>query len=591
VGNPERLAARANAGTVDETPAGDMSHASDFASSSIRWPDQFRGLFERVAAAHGHLVEDALRELQVADVPAKLKPFFDHVGVESVQASFMLVPLIFLAAADASGGVTEAHVEALPILLLGMEAVAINDDAVDRTPTRSGRTSFPMRFGHASATPFTGALLMLMAERSKKCPVAFVDRMVNYHLHLCSMVLWEWQNVYPTPERFQAWLQNRYDETRITVEYTMDSALALNGLPRLPRAAIEPFSRIFQDVDDIVNLVERRDELGENDDLRMGVVTRPLLLTLERVPSLDADVELFWEHYRPLRDASIIDFQERQVEVGDKTQALHHAIRAMLLEIGVPETVRCMLADADRCVLETPEALRPFMRELVLTIMDRLRHCGHAALDRLLDEGSPPEQDVEESGPLPLHSICVYSSSSDVIDPAYREGAVALGAALGRRGMRLVFGGSNTGLMGVVARAVKDHGGEITGVIPEIMRGTPYVYDGANEIVAAKDLRARKAEMEARADAFVVLPGGLGTLDELLEVLAAKQMHFHEKPIVLLNVNGFYEPLANLFEHLFRERFASAEHHRNLYHLADDIEDALSYLDTYAPPPFPARWF
>jgi uncharacterized protein (TIGR00730 family) len=568
-----------------------MANATDFASRSIRWPDQFRGLFERVTATHGHLLEEALCELQAAHIPAKLRPFFDHVSVESQQPSFMLVPLIFLAAAEASGGVRQAHVDALPILLLGMEAVAINDDAVDRTPVRSGRTSFPMRFGHPSATPFTGALLMLMTERSKKCPAAFVEKMVQYHLHLCSMVLWEWQNVYPTSETFEAWLENRYGETRITVEYTIDSALALNGLAPLPRAAIEPFSRIFQDVDDIVNVVERRDELGENDDLRMGVVTRPLLLTLERVPALHTDVERLWEHYRPLRDASIIDFQERQADVGDKTRALHDAIRSALLEIGVPETVRCMLAEVSRCVQETPEALRPFMRELVLTIMERLRGCGNAALARLLDEGSALDEEPVKSGTRPLRAICVYSSSSNVIDPAYREGAAALGAALGRRGMRLVFGGSNTGLMGVVAQAVKDHGGQITGVIPEIMRGSAIVYEGANEIVATKDLRARKAEMESRADAFVALPGGLGTLDELFEVLAAKQMHFHGKPIVLLNVNGFYEPLVSLLEHLFRERFASAEHHRHLYHLADDIDDALAYLDTYAPPPFPARWF
>lgn len=193
-----------------------------------------------------------------------------------------------------------------------------------------------------------------------------------------------------------------------------------------------------------------------------------------------------------------------------------------------------------------------------------------------------------EQSPL---SICVYSSSSDKVDSAYLDVAVALGAAIGRRGDRLVFGGGNTGLMGLVAQAVKDHGGEVVGVIPEVMRGTPYVFDRADEIVTTKDLRARKAEMETRADAFVALPGGLGTLDELIEVLAAKQLQFHEKPIVLLNCKGFYEPLAVLFEHLFRERFASDEHHRHLYHLACDIEEALSYIDSYAPRPFPIKWF
>lgn len=191
----------------------------------------------------------------------------------------------------------------------------------------------------------------------------------------------------------------------------------------------------------------------------------------------------------------------------------------------------------------------------------------------------------------PPQSICVYSSSSDTVDPTYFELATALGAAIGRRGDRLVFGGSNTGLMGVVARSVKDHGGEVVGVIPEVLRGTPYVFDLADEIVTAKDLRARKAEMEARSDAFVALPGGLGTLDELIEILAAKQLQFHRKPLVLVNFKGFYEPLAVFFEHLFRERFASAEHHRPLYHLADDVEETLAYIDAYAPAPFPVKWF
>jgi uncharacterized protein (TIGR00730 family) len=191
----------------------------------------------------------------------------------------------------------------------------------------------------------------------------------------------------------------------------------------------------------------------------------------------------------------------------------------------------------------------------------------------------------------PPWSICVYSSSSDAVDAAYFELATALGAAIAGRGDRLVFGGSNTGLMGTVAKSAKDHGGEVVAVLLEGMQGTPYVFDRADEIVAAKDLRARKAEMEARADAFVALPGGLGTLDELIEILAAKQLQFHQKPLVLVSFKGFYEPLAAFFEHLFRERFASAEHHRHLYHLADGVEEALSYLDAYAPPSFPIKWF
>ena len=118
------------------------------------------------------------------------------------------------------------------------------------------------------------------------------------------------------------------------------------------------------------------------------------------------------------------------------------------------------------------------------------------------------------------------------------------------------------------------------------MRGTPYVFERSTEVVVTRDLRTRKAAMEARADAFVVLPGGFGTLDETLEIVAAKQMHMHRKPIVFVNAKGFWEPLTALFEHLFRERFASAQHHRHLYHLAQEPEGVFAYLDSYVPPPF-----
>jgi len=142
-----------------------------------------------------------------------------------------------------------------------------------------------------------------------------------------------------------------------------------------------------------------------------------------------------------------------------------------------------------------------------------------------------------------------------------------------------------------VAHAAYKHGAQVVSVIPEVMRGTPYVFEHTHELVVTSDLRARKAAMEARADAFVVLPGGLGTLDESLEILASKQMHMHRKPIVFVNAKGFWEPLVALFEHLFRERFASQQHHRQLYHLAPDPEGVFAYLDSYAPPPFPAKWF
>lgn len=565
---------------------------------SLSFPDSFRGMFHRIEPTCRPLLEDALRKVHGMPVPAELRPFFAHVTTESPQPSYVLLPLIFLAAAEASGGITQKHIDSLPTLLLGMEVIAVIDDTVDRTPMRSGRMSFPRRFGDVSSTPFTGALLMLMAGCSKSCPSEILEPTIQCHLDLFSMWLWERQNTYPDRALFDEWLERRYEETAVVVDLIINGSLALNGRPPLPRAAVQGISRIFQDVDDVVSIAESREEQGENDDLQMGVITRPLLLTLARVPSLADRVELLWQRYRPLYDASLVELERRHTEVAAEARPIRDGIRAEMLEVGVPETVRRMLGDLRTCVRETQAPLQPFMRELALSTIERLRACGRGDLNRLLDQGLADEPDARGSRPraslggtAARRSVCVFSSSSDALAPAYFAAASELAASMARRGHRLVFGGGNTGLMGAMARSAQEHGGEVVGVIPEIMQGTPYVYDRADEIVVAKDLRARKAAMEARADAFVVLPGGFGTLNEALEILAAKQMRLHDKPVVLLNAGGFYGPLVALFEHLFRERFASCEHHGDIYHLAGDVADALSYLDGYEPRPFPARWF
>lgn len=188
-----------------------------------------------------------------------------------------------------------------------------------------------------------------------------------------------------------------------------------------------------------------------------------------------------------------------------------------------------------------------------------------------------------------MAAICVYCSSSNAVDPSYFELARALGAAIARRGHTLVFGGVEMGLMGELARGARAGGGHIVGVVPEIGRDNPYVFD-ADEVVYTPDLRARKQVMDKRADHFVALPGGFGTLDEVFEMLALKQLTFHQRPIVLLDHRGYYRPLVDLLEHMFREGFASAEHHRQLYGVVATVEQLFEYLDEYRPPKVPLQW-
>ncbi len=179
-----------------------------------------------------------------------------------------------------------------------------------------------------------------------------------------------------------------------------------------------------------------------------------------------------------------------------------------------------------------------------------------------------------------IEHICVYCSSSNHIDGRYVEVAEATGRLLAGRGYTLVYGGGNVGLMGVLARAVHDHGGRVVGVIPEALKAREGVaYDVADQLITTTTMQKRKAIMFTRADAFLVLPGGFGTLEEFLEVLTLRQLGYHDKPIALVNAEGFYDPLLELFEHFFRERFARA-HSRRLYHVASDPEAALRHLET-----------
>lgn len=188
-----------------------------------------------------------------------------------------------------------------------------------------------------------------------------------------------------------------------------------------------------------------------------------------------------------------------------------------------------------------------------------------------------------------LQSVCVYASSSNAVAPAYLAAAEALGREIAARGLTLVYGGGDLGLMGAVARGVRSGDGYIIGIMPEPLIAKGINCDIADEVLVPRDLRERKAWMEARADAFVALPGGFGTLEELFEILTLRQLQAHTKPVVLLNSQSFFEPLLALFEHLYTERFAKP--YRDFYHVAVDTADVFDYLDRFEPFDAPAKWY
>ncbi|HOL91724.1 MAG TPA: TIGR00730 family Rossman fold protein [Clostridiales bacterium] len=185
--------------------------------------------------------------------------------------------------------------------------------------------------------------------------------------------------------------------------------------------------------------------------------------------------------------------------------------------------------------------------------------------------------------------ICVYASSSNSIDKKYTDIAARLGEAIARNGDTFLFGGGMRGLMGAAAMAVHRFGGRVVGIIPEALNLKGVVYEMCDELVVTKSLRERKAIMDERSDAFIALPGGFGTLEELLEIITLKQLKYHNKPIVILNCDRFYDALLDQFGHIMDLNFAKPESNL-LYHVTSDVEDALKYIDTYKPFVFEDKW-
>ena len=180
-------------------------------------------------------------------------------------------------------------------------------------------------------------------------------------------------------------------------------------------------------------------------------------------------------------------------------------------------------------------------------------------------------------------TICAYCASSETVSERYFAASRELGDAIAMRGLRMVYGGGNRGLMGALAHSVHSKGGHTIAVIPQQLHDLGLTFLDADEIVITRNMRERKQTMEQRADAFIALPGGFGTLEEFLEVLTLRQLAYHAKPIVLLNAENFYGPLLTLFEHFIELNFVKSEH-RDLFHVADTADAALDYIADFRPP-------
>ena len=180
-----------------------------------------------------------------------------------------------------------------------------------------------------------------------------------------------------------------------------------------------------------------------------------------------------------------------------------------------------------------------------------------------------------------IRNICVYCGSANGVDPIFVTAAAELGRAIAAQGIGLVYGGGDNGLMGTVARAVLEHGGHVTGVIPSFLRKREAMLEKAQELVLVDDMHTRKRIMFERADAFVALPGGIGTLEELVEQLTWVQLGRHGKPVLIADVGGFWKPLLSLFAHM-RENGFIREEFELRYLVSEKMSDVVPMLQNAA---------
>lgn len=187
-----------------------------------------------------------------------------------------------------------------------------------------------------------------------------------------------------------------------------------------------------------------------------------------------------------------------------------------------------------------------------------------------------------------MKKLAVFCGSTDNVDTRYQEAARQLGREMAQREMELVYGGAKVGLMGVIADSVMEHGGRVTGVIPEFLKEKELAHNGLSDLIMVKNMHERKLKMHQLSEGFIALPGGFGTLEEFFETLTWSQLGLHSKPMGLLNINGFYDHLLAFIQHINNERFLKTKH-RDLILTSPEPLELIRMMHAYSAP-FIEKW-
>jgi len=188
-----------------------------------------------------------------------------------------------------------------------------------------------------------------------------------------------------------------------------------------------------------------------------------------------------------------------------------------------------------------------------------------------------------------MKTVCLFCGSSRGGNPRYIEGAFKMGSLIARRGMTMVYGGAAVGLMGAAAKGCLESGGRVIGVMPENLVKLEVAHAGLTELIVVPSMHERKAKMNGLSDGFITLPGGIGTLDETFEVITWRQLSLHEKPVGILNIDGFFDPLMAFLDRVVRDGFLREEH-RTMLITGTDPEGLLDRMENHRPAPS-GKWF
>lgn len=185
--------------------------------------------------------------------------------------------------------------------------------------------------------------------------------------------------------------------------------------------------------------------------------------------------------------------------------------------------------------------------------------------------------------------ICVYCSSSNYLPEKFYKFSKEFGEKIAQNGYDMVYGGTTVGMMGVIANNALENGSDVIGVIPERIASFGLKHPDLAKVITTKDMRERKATMEKYADIFVALPGGFGTFEEIFEILVAKQLGYHDKPVIFFNFDGYYDNMLKMFDTVYENNFAKKEM-KSLYFIANSIEEMFNYISEYKPQEITVKW-